>query len=74
MISTYRTYHPNLLPQGTRVKLKALGGDSQEARVITPVSWWGMDEEKHTYRIAYGREDKILMVERKDIIPCEKQR
>lgn len=68
---TVSVYHPALLKQGQRVKLKALGDTSQVAIVIVPVQWWGLNEEKHVYRIAYGRDEKIMLVERKDIVPCQ---
>jgi hypothetical protein len=61
-------YQSVLLRQGRQVKLKALGDVSQIAIVIVPVQWWGLDEEKHVYRIAYGRDEKIMLVERKDIV------
>ena len=61
-------YQSVLLRQGRQVNLKALGDVSQIAIVIVPVQWWGLDEEKHVYRIAYGRDEKIMLVERKDIV------
>jgi hypothetical protein len=64
-------YKRNLLHQGTKVVLKDLGDHSLIATIVTPVAWWGMSEEDETYRIIYGRDNKVMLVQRKDLVVCQ---
>ncbi len=64
-------YKQNLLCQGTQVVLKGLGDNSLTATIVTPVAWWGMPEGEETYRIIYGRDNKVMLVQRKDLVVCQ---
>jgi len=67
-------YKRNLLDQGTKVALKGLGDHSLVATIVTPVAWWGLPEDDETYRIIYGQDNKVMLVQRKDLVVCQTEK